>query len=201
MTRLRTVAHRGIAFTLIELIVVMGVMVVIISILLPSLSRARKAALKAQLESEDRYVQAGIGAEAAPVTSTPAAPPPLATIRSFDATVSVTPRLSVGTASERSTPKDKLPFTVPSGRLVAFGNADWLSNASLSSPGNSILAFAAINWLVDRDTQLQLPPRPIEKFQLTLTTAQLGRLRLTLLLALPAAAALLGLLVYWNRRR
>lgn len=125
---------------------------------------------------------------------------PLGTPR-FDPATDLAPRLSVGTASERATPKDKLPFTVPSGRLVVFGNGDWLSNSSLSSPGNNILAFAAINWLADRDTQLQLPPRPIEKFQLTLTTAQLGRLRLTLLLALPAAAGLLGLLVYWNRRR
>lgn len=119
---------------------------------------------------------------------------------SFDPANDLPPRLSVGTASERATP-GKLPFTVPSGRLVVFGDADWLANSSLAAGGNSILAFAAINWLVDRDTQLQLPPRPIEKFQLSLTTAQLGRLRLALLLALPAAAGLLGLLVYWNRRR
>ncbi|MBC8012353.1 MAG: GldG family protein [Burkholderiales bacterium] len=120
---------------------------------------------------------------------------------SFDPATDLAPRLSAATASERATPKGTLPFTVRSGRLVVFGNGDWLANSSLAANGNAILAFAAINWLADRDTQLQLPPRPIEKFQLSLTTAQLGRLRLTLLLALPAAAGLLGLLVYWNRRR
>lgn len=111
------------------------------------------------------------------------------------------PRLSLGTASERVTPKGALPFSVRGGRLVVFGNADWLANQRISAGGNAILAFAAINWLVDRDAQLNLPPRPIERFQLALSSAELGRLRLTLLLALPAAAAILGLLVYWNRRR
>lgn len=111
------------------------------------------------------------------------------------------PRLSLGTASERVPPKGALPFSVRGGRLVVFGDADWIANQRLAAGGNAMLALSAINWLVDRDTQLNLPPRPIEKFQLTLSSAQLGRLRLALLLALPAAAATLGLLVYWNRRR
>ena len=111
------------------------------------------------------------------------------------------PALALGTASERQTPKSALPFSVRGGRLVVFGNADWLANQRISAGGNAILALSAVNWLVDRDTQLNLPPRPIEKFQLSLSSAQLGRLRLTLLLALPAVAAVLGLLVYWNRRR
>lgn len=111
------------------------------------------------------------------------------------------PRLTLGVASERKTPQGALPFSVRGGRLVAFGNADWIANQRIAAGGNAFLALSSINWLVDRDTQLNLPPRPIEKFQLALSSAQLSRLRLTLLLALPAAAATLGLLVYWNRRR
>ena len=53
----------------------------------------------------------------------------------------------------------------------------------------------------ERDAQLAVPPRPVERFQLSLSTAQLARLRLALLLVLPASAAILGLLVAWNRRR
>ena len=119
----------------------------------------------------------------------------------FDAGTDLAPRLSVGAAAERASPKGQLPFTVRGGRLVVFGNGDWLANARLSAGGNLSLALGSINWLADRDTQLQLAPRPIKTFQLSLTSAQLGRLRLTLLLALPALTALLGLLVYWNRRR
>ena len=110
------------------------------------------------------------------------------------------PRLGLGVASERVTPKSALPFSVRGGRLAVFGNADWIANQRIAGV-NAFLAFAAVNWLVDRDTQLNLPPRPVEKFQLSLSSAQLGRLRLTLLFALPAAAAVVGLLVYWNRRR
>lgn len=111
------------------------------------------------------------------------------------------PRLSLGTASERTPPKSGLGLSVRSGRLVVFGDAAWLANQRLSAGGNAMLALSAVNWLADRDTQLNLPPRPIEKFQLSLSSARLARLRLTLLLALPAVAATLGLLVYWNRRR
>lgn len=111
------------------------------------------------------------------------------------------PRLSLGTASERVPPRGALPFSVRGGRLVVFGDSDWIANQRLAAGGNAMLALSAINWLSDRDTQLTISPRPIERFQLSLTSAQLGRLRLTLLLALPAAAGLLGLLVYWNRRR
>lgn len=112
------------------------------------------------------------------------------------------PRLSLGTASEREPPlKGALPFSVRGGRLIVFGDSDWIANNRLAAGGNAMLALSAVNWLADRDTQLNLPPRPIETFQLSLTSAQLGRLRLTLLLAIPAAVGLFGLLVYWNRRR
>jgi hypothetical protein len=58
----------------------------------------------------------------------------------------------------------------------------------------------AINWAVDRDTQLAIPPRPIERFQLALSQQELLRLRYSLLLLVPGAALLLGIMVYWSRR-
>lgn len=119
----------------------------------------------------------------------------------FDPSTDLPPRLVVGTASERVTPKGKLPFSVRGGRVVVFGGGDWLGNARLAAGGNLSLALASINWLVDRDTQLQLPPRPVDRFQLSLSTSELTHLRLALLLILPAITAALGLLVYWNRRR
>ena len=64
-----------------------------------------------------------------------------------------------------------------------------------------VLVFLnAVNWAVARDTQLNVPARPIERFQLSLNQRELTRLRYSLMVALPAAAALLGLLVYWSRR-
>jgi hypothetical protein len=119
----------------------------------------------------------------------------------FDAATDLAPRLAVGTASKRVIAGGNLPFSIRGGRLVVFVGADWAANGRLAASGNLSLILASINWLVDRDTQLTLPPRPIERFQLSLTTAQLSRLRLTLLFALPAIAAFLGLVVAWSRRR
>jgi hypothetical protein len=103
-------------------------------------------------------------------------------------------------ASERVSP-GSLPLSVPGGRLIVIGSGDIFSNRRLADNGCQALSLNAINWTVDRDTQLHFPPRPIERFQLSLSQEQLARLRLGLLFALPGAVGLLGILVYWTRRR
>ena len=70
-----------------------------------------------------------------------------------------------------------------------------------ADPGCQALLVNAVNWMVDSDTQLHFPPRLIERFQLSLSQEQLAKLRLGLLFALPGSVGLLGLLVYWTRRR
>jgi hypothetical protein len=110
-------------------------------------------------------------------------------------------RLGVVVSSERVQARGNLPFSVRSGRLVVFGTADLVTNNRFQgAPGNYNLFLNAINWAVDRDTQLNVPPRPVEKFQLALSQQELLRLRYCLLLLVPGAAALLGLVVYWSRR-
>jgi len=108
--------------------------------------------------------------------------------------------LGVAVSSERLN-AGALPFSVPGGRLVVIGSGDILSNRRLIDLGCQSLCLNAINWCVDRDTQLHLPPRPIERFQLSLSQEDLAKLRLGLLFVLPGAAAVLGLIVYWTRRR
>jgi len=110
-------------------------------------------------------------------------------------------RLGVAVCSERVQARGNLPFSVRSGRLVVFGTADLVTNNRFQgAPGNYNLFLNAINWTVDRDTQLNIPARPVEKFQLALSQQELLRLRYCLLLLVPGAAALLGLMVYWSRR-
>jgi hypothetical protein len=107
--------------------------------------------------------------------------------------------LPVAAVSERVTAAN-LPFSVHGGRLLVFGIADIFANNRLSDGGNLFLVRNAINWATERDAQLNIPPRPITKFQLTLSQTELGKLRLGLLLIVPGAVALLGLIVYWSRR-
>ena len=119
----------------------------------------------------------------------------------FDATIDLPgSALVVVTSSDRVIPKDNLDFSVPGGRIVAFGSADWISNSRLGIIGNLTLFMSAVDWATDRDADLSVPVRPINKFQLSLNQSQLRHLRYSLFFLLPGAAALLGAIVYWTRR-
>lgn len=107
--------------------------------------------------------------------------------------------LGVVVASERVKPAN-LALSVPGGRLAVFGTADLVTNNHIANQGNLHLFLAATNWAVDRDNQLNIPARPIQRFQLALSQEELTQLRLGLFLLVPGAAAMLGLLVYWARQ-
>jgi hypothetical protein len=109
-------------------------------------------------------------------------------------------RLGVVVASERVAVRDNLPFSVRGGRLIVFGTADLIANNRIAIVDNQNIFLGAVNWTVDRDANFSMPARVIERFQLSLSASELTRLRYSLLLALPGAAAFLGLIVYWTRR-
>ena len=110
-------------------------------------------------------------------------------------------RLGVVVASERVAVRDGLPFSVRGGRLVVFGTGDLIANDRITIVDNQNIFLGAVNWTVDRDANFSMPARTIERFQLSLSASELTHLRYSLLLALPSAAAFLGLIVYWTRRR
>ena len=109
--------------------------------------------------------------------------------------------LGVIVASERVAVRDNLPISVRGGRLVVFGTGDLVSNVRIAMIGNLRVFLGAVNWSTDRENQLKIPTRPVERFQLSLSARNLLNLRYTLLLVLPGIAAVLGILVYWTRRR
>jgi hypothetical protein len=109
-------------------------------------------------------------------------------------------RLGLAVASEKVAVRGSLPFSVPGGRIVVIGTGDMISNARIANTGSEELFLGAVNWTVGRDTALNVPSRPINRFQLSLSAGELARMRYTLMLALPGIAALLGIAVYWTRR-
>ncbi|MBE7538784.1 MAG: GldG family protein [Opitutaceae bacterium] len=121
----------------------------------------------------------------------------------YDPGVDIPGPVVVASSSERVTPpkESNLPFSVRGGRIVVFGSADFIANDRIEAQGNLTVLLNAINWCVDRDAQLNVPAQPITRLQLSLSQNELSRLRYSLLLGVPGAAALLGLIVFWTRRR
>ncbi len=90
------------AFTLIELLVVIVILAVLAALLLPSLSAAKKRALRTSMNADRSARVAALRQEATKLASAPAPQRPLANLKSFSATVSLKPGLSVGTADPES---------------------------------------------------------------------------------------------------
>ena len=108
--------------------------------------------------------------------------------------------LGVMAISERLKPAN-LPLSVKGGRLAVIGTADLVTNDRIITVGNLNLFIATVGWAIqDKDILVNIPVRPIERFQLALSADELDRLRLGLLLVVPGIVALLGLFVYWTRR-
>lgn len=86
------------------------------------------------------------------------------------------------------------------GRLVAFGDSDFATNAYFGMQGNGNLFLNAVNWLAQDENFISIRPKSPEDRRLTLTEAQ-GRLSYYITIVfLPLAILITGVSV-WNRRR
>ncbi len=92
--------HQRTAFTLIELLIVIVIVAVIAALLLPALSAAKKRALRTSMKGAGSSEGPALQAGRVPQTTAPRRA--LAAVRSFSATVSLRPTLSVGTAQPES---------------------------------------------------------------------------------------------------
>jgi ABC-type uncharacterized transport system involved in gliding motility auxiliary subunit len=87
-------------------------------------------------------------------------------------------------------------------RLVVVGDSDFAANQLLQANfGNSVLLSNSMNWLVDRQQLLSIPPKKTEQVHLSLTQSEIRTVYLLSLLVLPGLGVVLGAIVYVKRRR
>jgi len=85
-------------------------------------------------------------------------------------------------------------------RIVAIGDADFLSNAYIGNVGNSELGFRLINWLTHDDQFIEIHPNITPGKSLALTTVSVAIIGFGFLLALPLLLIVTGLTI-WHRRK
>jgi len=90
-------------------------------------------------------------------------------------------------------------------RLVVFGTERGVLNRRLGRETvrdyNEDLFLAALGWLAGAGDRVAVGPKVPERLQLTLDDRQLARVFLISVVGLPGAAFLVGVLVWWRRRR
>lgn len=86
-------------------------------------------------------------------------------------------------------------------RLLVIGDSDFASNSQIRNASNSVLAANAINWLVEREALVAIPPKTPEQTKLNLTSSQLSTLTWLVLVIMPGLAIATGVAVHLRRRR
>lgn len=85
-------------------------------------------------------------------------------------------------------------------RLVVLGDSDLFTNSYVQQAGNSILFTNIFNWLVARESLLEIPAKEPQQVRLNLGSSELARIRWLSLVVLPGLVLALGVWV-WSRRR
>jgi prepilin-type N-terminal cleavage/methylation domain-containing protein len=161
---IRSAAARRRAFTLIELVIVVGISALLISVLLPIVSHVRKTALSAQLASSSRYGTGGEPAAPAaradliqsvsgsPGDKEPRRQPdlPLALVKTFAAKVELTPRLSVGTAEPESIYEARFTATLEASAPTNASRKDAQCEIRLPLPPQ-IISLADLSVTVNKE--------------------------------------------------
>jgi ABC-type uncharacterized transport system involved in gliding motility auxiliary subunit len=119
--------------------------------------------------------------------------------------------LCVGVAAQRRS-KSESPAGPPGespergARLVVLGSTDVASDVAFSHPeagyeANRTLVMNCVNWLVNKETQLGIPPQKEDRRELTAGPAAFKAIFFITVIGMPLAVAFMGGLVWWARRK
>jgi hypothetical protein len=108
----------------------------------------------------------------------------------------------VAASAEKGGARDER-VDVATSRMVVVGNSAFVEDAALagaSAQGNLDFMGSVINRMLERSKLTGVAPRAIVNFNLSLTDTQLRGIALYVIVIIPAAAALLGLIMGLRRR-
>ncbi|MBN2369924.1 MAG: GldG family protein [Vicinamibacteria bacterium] len=88
----------------------------------------------------------------------------------------------------------------PEGRVVAFGDVDFSSNAFLNIQGNKDLFLNTVAWLSQDVDLISIRPKEPDDQRLFLTRSQSWMASILALVILPGMFIALGVIVWWRRR-
>ncbi len=86
------------------------------------------------------------------------------------------------------------------GRLIVFGDADFIANVAISNGGNSLLFANALNWLADDEVSIELSARDQITRQIIVPETQLRLLRTASIWLGPLIMMVAGIFVWQSRR-
>ncbi len=86
------------------------------------------------------------------------------------------------------------------GRVVVFGDSDFISNTYLDLSGNRDLFLNALSYLAEEENLISIRPKKSEDIPLSLTSRQGNTLFLITVIIIPASVVILGVAVFIRRR-
>jgi len=87
------------------------------------------------------------------------------------------------------------------GRIVVFGDSEWVNNSNLSLYYNQDLFLNSVNWLAGEADLISIRPRATRASRIVLTESESWAVFYISVLLLPEIVLLAGLAIWWRRRR
>jgi ABC-type uncharacterized transport system involved in gliding motility auxiliary subunit len=86
-------------------------------------------------------------------------------------------------------------------RLIVIGDSNFADNSQIHNASNAVLAANAINWLVERQELVAIPPKTPEQTRLNLSASQLRTITWLVMVMMPGLAIAVGVAIHLRRRR
>ena len=103
-------------------------------------------------------------------------------------------------AKPADTPAGGDPPKTPETRVVAVGDSDFATNATLFFQGNRDFLMNTVNWVAQQESQISIRPRDPADRRITLTDSQLTWLSWLTIVGIPLVIFGAGVFSWWKRR-